>query len=66
MASSGALLVHEGREALAAADWDRARVCFEEARELEGAAEDRASATASGPTVLVGCVHGPTDGAKSF
>ena len=39
MESSGTQLVCEGREALAAADWDRARACFEEARELEGAPE---------------------------
>jgi DNA-binding NarL/FixJ family response regulator len=39
MESSGAQLVSDGREALAATDWDRARACFEKAHELDGAAE---------------------------
>jgi hypothetical protein len=31
--------VREGHEALAAADWDRARACFEKARKLDESPE---------------------------
>lgn len=39
MASAGGEFLREGREAIAAADWARARACFEEARELDGPPE---------------------------
>jgi hypothetical protein len=37
MATAAEQLLREGGEAIAAADWERARACFEEARELDGA-----------------------------
>src|SRR4051794_35030605 len=39
MATTAEQLLREGDVALAAADWRRARACFEEARELDGAPE---------------------------
>ena len=39
MASTGGELLREGREAIAAADWARARACFEQARGLDGPPE---------------------------
>src|SRR3954447_579966 len=39
MATTAEQLLREGDEALAAADWKRARACFEEAHELDGAPE---------------------------